>query len=95
MVEIVRQAVRRGQYELSIVAKDLSMQERSVQRRLKAEGTTFHTVLDAERREMAETFLQVPTLTVEEIANKLGFSGEGGFRRAFRRWTGRSPRGSD
>jgi AraC-like DNA-binding protein len=63
----------------------------TLQRRLGAEGTSFQRVKDQSRREAAECLLRDDTLTVSEIAARLGFSDASSFVRAFRKWTGRTP----
>lgn len=93
ITDAVDQAIRLGSFDLPDIARALGMTERTVQRRLKDEGTTFQHRLDTVRLGMADTYLCLPSLTVEEIAIRLGFSSDKAFRNAYRRWTGRSPRG--
>lgn len=73
------------------VAQRLNMTERTLLRRLKAEGTTFVDVLNGVRQELAFQYLQRPGSTVSDVAYMLGFSDENTFSRAFKRWTGRRP----
>ena len=73
------------------VAKMLNMTERTLLRRLKNEGTTFVDVVNQLREELAFQYLQRDGMTISEIAYLLGFSDEGTFSRAFKRWTGRRP----
>lgn len=77
---------------ISGVARAMAMSERNLQRRLAAEGTTFQSVLDAARRELAIRHLSDPGATVAKVAWLVGFSEPSAFHRAFRRWTGQSPR---
>ena len=91
-VEAVDEIISRGFFDLESVAAEIGITERTVQRRLKDEQTTFQGRLDVVRLKLAEIYLPVPGLTVEEIAARLGFSGDKAFRTAYRRWTGRSPR---
>ncbi len=77
---------------ISEVAKALAMSARNLQRGLAAEGTTFQVQLDAARRELAVRHLTAPGATVAQVAWLVGFSEPSAFHRAFRRWTGRSPR---
>ncbi len=74
------------------VAKALAMSPRHLQRGLAHEGTTFQTLLDDARRELAVRHLSAPDATVAKVAWLVGFSEPSAFHRAFRRWTGRSPR---
>lgn len=73
------------------VARRLNLTERTLLRRLKAEGTTFVDVINDVRQELAFQMLQRPGATVSEVAYSLGFSDENTFSRAFKRWTGRRP----
>jgi AraC-like DNA-binding protein len=67
------------------------MSRRSLQRALTADGTTFQKLLADVRLAVATGHLR-DGRTVGEIAFLLGFSEPSAFRRAFRRWTGDSPR---
>ena len=57
-----------------------------------AEGATFETVLDELRHKMALHYLDGKKVSVNEIAYLVGFSEAAAFSRAFKRWTGTSPR---
>ena len=92
IVEEVQVCLRGGTFELTEVARILMIGERTLQRRLKSTNTSFQTLRDEIRLELAEAYLKIPTLTVEKIAERLGFSGNRAFRSAYRRWTGLSPR---
>ena len=73
------------------VAEILHMSVRSLQRRLKEVGTTFRTLLDTVRKDLASTYVHDPDIELAEVAFLLGFSDQSAFSRAFRRWTGNSP----
>ncbi len=73
------------------VAEALSMSVRSLQRRLKEVGTTFRTILDTTRRDLASTYVRDPDIELAEVAFLLGFSDQSAFSRAFKRWTGIPP----
>jgi AraC-like DNA-binding protein len=97
IVECVEQAVRRApknaSQNLEDIALALSMSARSIQRRLKDEGTTFSQVLERSNRQEALQLLVKETLNISEIARMLGYSDPSNFGRAFRKWTGQSPNG--
>jgi AraC-like DNA-binding protein len=80
-----------GEIGADTVARELHMSRATLTRRLSAEGTTLTEVLDALRRELALEYVTDPTLSIEELARRLGFSDARAFRRAFQRWTGKSP----
>lgn len=73
------------------VARALSIGERTMQRRLHEEGTTFERLLDLTRCDLAQHYLARPDLSVAEVAYLLGFADPGTFFRACRRWFGASP----
>ena len=74
------------------MARRLHVSERTLKRRLAAEGTTYSDLVEAERRERAFLLLRSADLSIAEIADRLGYSDAANFTRAFRRWTGQSPR---
>jgi AraC-like DNA-binding protein len=74
------------------VAARLHMTTRTLRRKLDEEGTAFRKLMDELRMEVAVKYLRDTELTVDDIAYSLGFSEAAIFRRAFRRWTSRSPR---
>lgn len=84
-------ALPQGEPEISSIARKLHLSTRSLQRRLQQDGTTFVTVIDELRRELALRYLEDPALTLSEIGFLLGFIELSSFHRAFRRWTGTSP----
>ena len=73
------------------VAKVLAMSERTLQRRLAAEGASLTRLVDDVRERLARSLLARPEVTAQEIAFALGYSDARAFHRAFRRWTGTSP----
>ena len=73
------------------VAKLLSMHRRTLNRRLKAEGTTFQELLDEVRFEAACQLLDTARIPITEIAASLGYAETSAFSRAFRRWSGATP----
>lgn len=73
-------------------ARSLGMSLRNLQRRLEEEGTSYREALDETRRDIARSYLDEGHISVTEIAFLLGFADTSGLSRAFRRWTGLSPR---
>ena len=74
------------------VASELGLSRQTLLRRLKGEGTTFQQTVDQLRMTLALHCLTTRRLAVKRIAHDLGFSDATAFSRAFRRWTGHSPR---
>jgi AraC-like DNA-binding protein len=80
-----------GAPEARDVARKLGLSQRSFERRLHNEGTTYREVVDAVRRELSLSYLREPRLRLMEISFLLGFAETSAFYRAFRRWTGTTP----
>ncbi len=78
--------------KLSDAAHALGMTPRTLNRRLKEEGTSFQNIKDALRRDIAIRALQQGMDSIEQIAFDTGFSAPANFHRAFRKWTNRTPR---
>jgi AraC-like DNA-binding protein len=74
------------------IAAALGMSERTLQRRLAAEGASFQRLLDDMRRELAQQYLGQRNVSLADAAYLLGFSDQSSFFRAARRWFGTSPR---
>ena len=77
---------------LDCVADALHMTPRTLRRRLQAMGTSFQEIVERTRRAMAVDLLVRTRQPVEVIATELGYADPSNFGRAFRRWTGQSPR---
>ena len=70
----------------------LGTSQRSLQRQLAAAGTTYSEVLEGVRRDIAIELVRDTELRMGDITKELGYSDPAHFTRAFRRWTGCSPR---
>lgn len=77
---------------IEAIASELSISTRQLQRELQVEGTSFQKLLDNTRKELALRHLENPTISIHDIAFLLGFSEPSAFNRAFKRWTGKTPR---
>jgi AraC-like DNA-binding protein len=76
---------------LEEIASELAMSERSLQRELRSENTSFRQLIEEVRKEIALQHLSQPGALASEAAFLLGFSEPSAFTRAFRRWTGAAP----
>jgi len=70
----------------------VGMSERTLQRRLADDGTSFNVLLDQVRFDTAKQLLQNHSISVTDISGELGYKDPANFTRAFRRWAGVSPR---
>ncbi len=73
------------------VAGRLHMTARTLRRKLDAYGTSFQDIGCQVRRELSVKYLRDTALTIEQIAEKVGFSDVSNFRQAFKRWTDQPP----
>jgi len=73
------------------IAEALNTSDRTFQRRLQAEGTSFQQLLDETRRELAQQYLRRPRHSLRHVADLLGFEDQGNLFRACKRWFGESP----
>lgn len=80
-----------GEPRREALALALLLSERTLQRRLQDEGSSFHQLLDDTRRTLAQQYLGQPGLSLQEISYLLGFSTPSTFFRAFRRWFATTP----
>jgi AraC-like DNA-binding protein len=81
-----------GKASMEAVAEKLAQSRQTLYRNLKEEGVTYEQVLDALRHKLALHFLSDKKVSVNETAYLVGFSDPAAFSRAFKRWTGKSPR---
>jgi AraC-like DNA-binding protein len=75
----------------AMTAKLLDINARSLRRQLQQQGLSFRGLLDELRTQLALKYLRNTDLANEDIALALGFSDAANFRRAFHRWTNKSP----
>lgn len=87
---VLHEALRSDDAQVESVAKQLGPTVRSLQRRLKDEGTSFQAVREDVRKTLAQRYLD-DGLALTEISFLLGFSEPSAFFRAFKRWTGQTP----
>lgn len=73
------------------VAQALNTIPRTLRRRLKQENTSFAELRDEVRQTLAEEYLSGPRLSVEQVAERLGYSGPTSFINAYKRWYGKTP----
>jgi AraC-like DNA-binding protein len=73
------------------VARELHMSARTLRRRLQAEGTGYHALLDDVRAQLARQYVLERREGFDAIATRLAFGDASAFFRAFKRWTGTTP----
>lgn len=81
-----------GDVGMDMIAVRLGLSRQTLFRKLKTEGVTFERVLDDLRYQLALHYLS-GNKAVSQTASLVGYSDPAAFSRAFKRWTGSSPRG--
>ncbi len=89
--EEVSRCIDKGEPLRHVIAAKLSISDRTLQRRLQAENTSFQQLLDSVRIELTKKYLADERCSLQEIASSLGFVDDSNFYRACKRWFGVSP----
>jgi AraC-like DNA-binding protein len=90
--QFVATLLRAGYPDVRLVAEALGLRTRTFQRRLREEGTTYGRLVAEARLDIAYRLLRDPDRKVIDVAFDLGYSDPAHFTRAFRAWTGLTPR---
>jgi AraC-like DNA-binding protein len=88
---ILKRLLAGARPELADVASELGLSDRTLQRRIVEDGTTFRQLLLEARQELAREYLNRPEIEVVEVAYLLGYEDSNSFYRAFRVWEGTTP----
>lgn len=91
VVRLIRRMLATGGPDLGLVADQLALHPRTLQRQLAGNGTSFATLVDEVRREEAERYLRETTMPLSQLSGVLGFSEQSALSRACRRWFGIPP----
>ncbi|MGK5533270.1 AraC family transcriptional regulator ligand-binding domain-containing protein [Streptomyces sp. URMC 129] len=87
----VRQSLGTAPPDIRTVARLLTVHQRTLQRRLSDQGTTFAAIVDDERRRAARRYLVGTDLPLSQVAGLLGLSEQSALTRCCRRWWGTTP----
>lgn len=85
---LVRQGLATDAVAAAAIARKLHMSERTLRRKLDAEGIGLREMVDDERKRLALDKVLDESLSMDAIASDLGFTTAQALHRAFRRWTG-------
>ena len=91
-VELVLAAHSPRQVTMEEAARELGMSARSLRRQLSSEGTSYGDLVERSRITAAKRMLEDPRVSIQEAAFALGFAAPAAFHRAFKRWTGLTPK---
>ena len=87
----ISESRQQGYPQIGEVADGMHMSVRTLQRRLREEGTGFQQIVERCHQQSGISLLKNTSLSVNEIALMLGYADAHAFRRAFKRWTGKNP----
>lgn len=88
---IMKRGLTGGRPNIQAVANELSMSDRTLQRRLTDDNTSFKQLLIQARHEQAREYLADPAFDIKEVAYLIGYADQNSFYRAFRLWEGVTP----
>jgi AraC-like DNA-binding protein len=88
---LLKRALASGRPEVRGVAREMGLSERTLQRRITEEGTTFRALLAEARGELGRQLLSDPSMGLDEVACLLGYQDTSSFHRGFRESEGTTP----
>lgn len=88
---LIADALAKGTASIGLIAPQLALSTRTLNRRLAEAGTSFRALCETVRRTRAQALLRNDTLALAEISFLLGYQEQSTFQRAFKRWTGMTP----
>ena len=91
--ELITQSISSGKADVDHITGKLNTSRQTLYRKLKAENVSFKGLLEDVRFSLAKKQLHETRLSLSEIAFSLGFSDLSAFSRAFKRWSGETPKG--
>lgn len=91
VTEVTSMLLATGALTVELVAAQLQMHPRALQRRLAAEGTSYAALVDKVRRETAERYLRDTDISLDHLTRLMGYSEQSVLTRSCRRWFGRAP----
>ncbi len=92
VTELARRLLPTGQCSAEVIAEQLALHPRTLQRRLAGEGVRCQDLIEGERRDQAARYLAEPGLYLGQITSLLGYSEQSALNRSCRRWFGKTPR---
>ena len=90
--QIIKNQLKQGYPSIESIAEILGISVRTFQRQLSDKNLTYSCLIDQVRFEHSLTLLSNPFNKVADIATEIGYRDAGNFTRAFKRWTGTSPK---
>ncbi len=91
VIHLIRTHLAEGVFDLERTARELGIGARTLQRRLQDVGISFSSLRDQVRSEAALVLIRRADLSIDELADRLGYAERSNFTHAFSRWTGMTP----
>ncbi len=94
VIQSVKKTIRSMPFKdvsLEALATNLCMSTRSLRRHLQGQGVSYKTILENERKRIALKRIEKHDISIEQLAELLGYHNASSFSRAFKRWFGVSP----
>ncbi|WP_432352363.1 helix-turn-helix domain-containing protein [Sporosarcina sp. A2] len=88
---IIKHSLAGGRPDIQTIAREIGMSNRTLQRRLSEEGTSFKSLLTQTRHDQAREYLRDSSLDIKEVAFLIGYEDQNSFYRAFHLWEGDTP----
>ncbi len=85
-VHIQNHSLINSDINLENISQAFKTSKSTIKRRLKDEGFTFRQILDDVRKDLAKSYLENESLSIQEVTYRLGYKEPSPFFRAFRRW---------
>ncbi len=90
--QLLIERIQRSALSIKELSSEMAMSVRSLQLKLREEGTTYTQIVENIRKELAQSYLKESIHSVSDIACLLGFSEPSVFHRVFKKWMGITPR---
>ena len=90
--KVIIQNLHTGLVDIKMVSNQLGASRWTVYRKLKSENISFQELLNMVQKDLTLSYLQAREHPIHEIAALVGFSSPSTFHRAFKKWTGQSPK---
>lgn len=89
--DLIAEHLAKGTATVELIATQLALSTRTLNRRLADAGTSFRGLCETVRRSRAESLLTNPAVSLAEVSFMLGYHEQSTFQHAFKRWTGMTP----
>lgn len=90
--DYVRGALPSGNCSIEQCARKVGSSVRTLQASLSEQGLRFSDIVERQRVELAKGYLELGEISLDDVAAMLGYSEQSSFGRAFKRWTGCTPK---